>query len=90
MDKAKVKALTGQIKKLPKGERQALAQEVLSLLLATRAGVEAIDEALQGLPDHELDALVERARRRARDLPEEFVAAVIGEARRAGTASSRP
>jgi hypothetical protein len=90
MDKAKVKALTSQIKGLQEGERQALAQEVLPLLLATRAGVEAIDEALQGLSDHELDALVERARRRGRDLPEEFVAAVIGEALRAGTASSRP
>lgn len=90
MDKAKVKALTSQIKGLPEGERQELAQEVLPLLLATRAGVEAIDEALQGLSDHELDALVERARRRGRDLPEEFVAAVIGEALRAGTASSRP
>jgi (p)ppGpp synthase/HD superfamily hydrolase len=38
----------------------------------------------------ELDALVKRARRRGHDLPEEFVAAVIGEALRAGTASSRP
>jgi len=89
MDKAKVKALVGQIKSLPEGERQALAREVLPVLLATHSGVEAIDEALQGLSDHELDALVKRARRRGRDLPEKFVAAVIGEALRAGATSSR-
>ena len=41
------------------------------------------------LSDEELDALVERARARGRDLPEEAIAAVIGEALRAVRAQSR-
>jgi len=44
---------------------------------------------LQALSDQELDALVERARRRSQDVPEETVAAVIGEALRAVRAQSR-
>ena len=89
MDKAKVKALTEEIIALPEGEREQLAQEILPLLLGTRAGLEGIDQALQTLSDKELDTLVERARSRGRDLPEAFVATVIGEALRAARASSR-
>ena len=89
MDKAKVRALTDEIIALPEGEREQLAQEILPLLLGTRAGLEGVDRALQALSDKELDALVERARSRGRDLPEAFVATVIGEALRAARASSR-
>ncbi len=89
MDKAKIKALTEEIMALPEGEREQLAHEILPLLLGTRAGLEGIDQALQTLSDEELDALVERARSRGRDLPEAFVATVIGEALRAARASRR-
>ena len=80
MDAGKIKALTQEIRALPEMERQELAREVLPLLLTTSAGLRGIDEALQALSDEELDALVERARSRGRDLPEAFVATVIGEA----------
>jgi hypothetical protein len=70
-------------------ERQQLAQEVLPILLTTRAGLEGIDEALRSLSDQELDAIVERARSRRRDLPEAAVAEVIDEALRAARASRR-
>ena len=89
MDQAKVKALTQEILALPDAERQRLAVEILPVLLTTRAGLAGIDEALQALSDEELDALVERARRRGRDLPDATVAAVIGEALRAVRAQSR-
>ena len=46
-------------------------------------------DKVKALTDKELDALVERARSRGRDLPEAFVASVIGEALRAARASSR-
>ncbi len=83
MDEAKVKALTQEIMALSEEERQQLAQEVLPLLLTTRAGFAGIDRALQALSDEEMDALVERARGRSRDLPDTTVAAVIGDALRA-------
>ncbi len=90
MDEARLKALKQEILDLPEGEQQQIAQELLPLLLTTRAGVQSIDRVLQGLSDQELDALVERARRRSQDVPEETVAAVIGEALRAVRAQSRP
>ena len=88
MDTTKVKALTQEILALPEGERQQLAQEVLPILLTTRAGLEGIDEALRSLSDQELDAIVERARSRC-DLPETAVAEVIDEALRSARASRR-
>jgi hypothetical protein len=39
----------------------------LTILLTTRAGLEAIDEAVRTLSDPELDAIVERARSRRCD-----------------------
>ncbi len=89
MDEARLKALKQEILDLPEGEQQQIAQELLPLLLTTRAGVQSIDRVLQALSDQELDALVERARRRSQDVPEETVAAVIGEALRAVRAQSR-
>jgi hypothetical protein len=44
---------------------------------------------LQALSDEEVDTLVERARIRAKDIPEDTIAAVIGEALRAVRAQSR-
>jgi hypothetical protein len=85
---SKVRSLAEQIWALPDGDRQALAQEVLPVLLNTRAGLEAIDRALTTLSDEEIDALIERARAQA-DLPETAAAAVIGEAVRAVRAQSR-
>jgi hypothetical protein len=90
MDEARLKALKQEILDLPEGEQQQIAQELLPLLLTTRAGVQSIDRVLQALSDQELDALVERARRRSQDVPEATVAAVIGEALRAVRAQSRP
>ena len=89
MDTNKVKALTKEILALPEGERQQLALEVLPILLTTRAGLEGIDEALRALSDQELDAIVERARSRRRDLTDPEVAAVIDEALRSARASRR-
>ena len=89
MDESKVKTLKQEILGLPEGERQQLAQEVLPLLLTTRAGIESIDRVLGSLSDEELDALVERARRRSQGLSEDAIAAVIGEALRAVRAQSR-
>jgi hypothetical protein len=88
MATSKVRALAEQIRALPDADQQALAQEVLPVLLSTRAGLEAIDRALTTLSDEELDALIERARAQA-DLPETTAAAVIGEAVRAVRAKSR-
>ncbi len=89
MDQAKVKALTQEILALPDAERQRLAEQILPVLLTTRAGLAGIDEALQALSDEELGALVEKARKRGRDLPDATVAAVIGEALRAVRSQSR-
>jgi hypothetical protein len=89
VDTSKVKALTKEILALPEGERQQLALEVLPILLTTRAGLEGIDQALRTLSDQELDAIVERARSRRRDLTDPEVAAVIDEALRSARASRR-
>jgi len=89
MATSKVRSLAEEIRALPDDDRQALAQEVLPVLLSTRAGLEAIDRALATLSDEELDALIERARAQS-DLPETTAAAVIGEAVRAVRAQSRP
>jgi hypothetical protein len=89
MDDLKVKALKQAILDLPVELQQELAEELLPLLLTTRAGIKGIDQVLQTLSDEELDVLVERGRSRAKDLPEESVAAVIGEALRAVRAKSR-
>ncbi len=88
MDKARVRSLAREILALPEPERQELAREVLPALLGTRAGLE-IDEALRDLSDDELRALVERARRRASDLAEEEVTAIITEGLRAARAQGR-
>lgn len=88
MATSKVRSLAEQIRALRADDQQALAQEVLPILLGTRAGVEAIDRALTTLSDEELDALIERARAQA-DLPETAAATVIGEAVRAVRAQSR-
>lgn len=83
MDATRVKALTEEILALPELEREQLAQAVLPALLTTPVGVAGIDQALRALSDAELDALVERARSRSRDLTDAAVAEVIGEALRA-------
>ena len=90
MDTARVRLLAQEILALPDPERQELAREVLPALLGTRAGLEEIDEALRQLSDDELRALVERARRRASDLPEDEIAAIIAEGLRAARAQGRP
>lgn len=79
----KVQSLIAEIEALSEAERQALAQEVLPLLLSTRAGLREIDRALEALSDQELDALIERARERAGPLGDEAVTAIIDEAIRA-------
>jgi hypothetical protein len=89
MEDTKVKALKQAILDLPEGEQQQLAQEILPLLLTTPTALKGIDQALQALSDEEVDALVERARGRTRDLPEETITTVIGEALRAVRAQSR-
>jgi hypothetical protein len=85
----KIRVLVDEILALPESERQELAREVLPSLLATRAGLEEIDEALRGLSDDELDALVMRARERAKELSEEEIAAIIAEGLRAARAQGR-
>ena len=90
MGTARVRSLAREILALPELERQQLAREVLPLLLTTRAGLEEIDAALRDLSDDELRTLVERARRRASDLSEDEVAAIIAEGLRAARAQSRP
>lgn len=82
MDESKVKDLTKEILALSEDERQQLAREVLPLRLTTRPGLAGIDMALDALSDEKLDALVERARSRGRDLPDPTVAALTGEALR--------
>ncbi len=90
METPKVQSLIAEIQGLSEAERQELAHEVLPLLLTTRAGLEEIDEALRDLPDDQLRALVERARRRASELSEDEVAAIIAEGLRAARAQGRP
>ncbi len=90
METPKVQSLIAEIQGLSEAERQELAHEVLPLLLTTRAGLEEIDEALRDLPDEQLRALVERARRRASELSEDEVAAIIAEGLRAARAEGRP
>ena len=89
MEDATVRSLKEAILDLPADQQQQLAEEILPLLLTTRAGIKGIDQVLQALSDEELDALVERARTRAKDLPEDTIAAVIGEALRTVRAQSR-
>ena len=89
MDTARVRSLAQEILALPDPERQELAREVLPALLGTRAGLEEIDEALRQLSDDDLRALVARARRRASDLAEDEVAAIIAEGVRAARAHGR-
>ena len=85
----KVQSLVAEIEALSEAERQALAQEVLPLLLSTHAGLQEIDRALEALSDQELDAVVERARHRAGTLGDEAVTAIIDEAIRAVRAQGR-
>ena len=85
----KVQSLIAEIEALSEAERQALAHEVLPLLLTTRAGLEEIDRSLEGLSDEELDALIERARQRAGTLGDEAVTVIIDEAIRAVRAHGR-
>ena len=89
METKKVQSLVAEIQRLSESERQELAHEVLPILLTTRAGLEEIDRSLEALSDEELDAVIERARRRASDLSEDEVAAIINEAVRAVRAQSR-
>ena len=85
----KVQSLIAEIEALSEAERQALAHEVLPLLLTTRAGLEEIDRSLETLSDEALDAVIERARQRAGPLGDEAVAAIIDEALRAARAHGR-
>ena len=85
----RVQSLIAEIEALSEIERQALAQEVLPLLLSTRAGLEEIDRSLEALSDEELDALIERARQRAGVLGDEAVTVIIDEAIRAVRAHAR-
>jgi hypothetical protein len=85
----KVQSLVAEIEALPEAERQTLAQEILPLLLSTRAGLAEIDRWLEALSDAELDTVIERARQRAGTLGDEAVTAIIDEAIRAARAHGR-
>ena len=85
----KVQSLIAEIEALSEAERQILAQEVLPLLLSTRAGLEEIDRSLEALSDKELDTVIERARQRAGPLGDEAVTVIIDEALRAVRAHDR-
>ena len=85
----KVQSLIAEIQALSEAERQALAEVVLPLLLSTSAGLEEIDRSLEALSDHELDAMIERARQRTGVLGDEAVTAIIDEAIRAVRAHGR-
>jgi Trp operon repressor len=50
----KVQSLVAEIEALSEAERQTLAQEILPLLLSTRAGLAEIDRSLEALSDVEL------------------------------------
>ena len=86
----KVHSLITEIEALSEADRHTLAQEVLPLLLSTRAGLEEIDHSLETLSDAEIDAVIERARQRAGTLGDEAVTAIIDEAIRAARAQGRP
>jgi hypothetical protein len=85
----KVQSLIAEIEALSEAERQTLAQEVLPLLLSTRAGLEEIDRSLEKMSDEELDAVIERARLRAGTLGDESLTVIIDEAIRAARAQGR-
>ena len=85
----KVQSLIAEIEALSEAERQTLAQEVLPLLLSTRAGLEEIDRSLEKLSDEELDAVIERDRHRAGTLGDEAVTVIIDEAIRAARTQGR-
>ena len=85
----KVQSLVAEIEALSEAERQTLAQEILPLLLSTRAGLAEIDRSLEVLSDAELDTVIERARQRAGTLGDEAVTAIIDEAIRAAHAHGR-
>ena len=85
----KVQSLIAEIEALSEAERQTLAQEVLPLLLSTRAGLEEIDRSLEKMSDEELDAVIERARQRTGPLGDEAVTVIIDEAIRAARTQGR-
>ena len=85
----KVQSLIAEIEGLSEADRQTLAQEVLPLLLSTRAGLEEIDRSLEKMSDEELDAVIERARDRAGTLGDEVVTVIIDEAIRAARTQGR-
>ena len=85
----KAQSLIAEIEALSEAERHALAQEVLPLLLSTRAGLEEIDRSLEALSDQELDAVIKRARQQAGRLGDEAVTVIIDEAIRAARAQGR-
>ena len=85
----KVQSLIAEIEGLSEAERQTLAQEVLPLLLSTRAGLEEIDRSLEKMSDEELDAVIERARDRAGTMGDEALTIIIDEAIRAARAQGR-
>lgn len=89
MERVTVEGLKRAVLGLPGDQRQQLAEELLPLVLTTPAAVNGIDQVLQTLSDEEIDALVERTRARAKDIPEDTIAAVISEALRAVRAQSR-
>lgn len=89
METSKVQSLVAEIQALSEAERQALAGEVLPLLLTTRAGLAEIDRSLAALPDDELDALIERARERTGALGDAAITAIIDEAVCAARAHGR-
>jgi hypothetical protein len=86
---SKVQQLADEIQALTADEREALAHEVLPLLLATRVGLGEIDRSLEALSDDELDAVIERARERAGVLGETAVTAIIDEALGSARTESR-
>jgi hypothetical protein len=85
----KVQSLVAEIEALSEVDRQTLAQEILPLLLCTRAGLAEIDRSLEVLSDAELDTVIERARQRAGTPGDEAVTAIIDEAIRAARAHGR-
>lgn len=84
-----MKHLAEEILALAEDERQELAQGILPELLLIRAGLEAIDQSLHSLSDTELSGLVEQARRRNRECPDQAVAAVMDDAIQAARRARR-
>ena len=85
----RVQSLIAEIEALSEAERQVLAQQILPLLLSTRAGLEEVDRSLEALSNQELDAVIERARQRAGRLGDEAVTIIIDKAIRAARAQGR-